>query len=348
MRRQRGFSLIELMISVAIGLVLLSGMAYLMMQTSSSRTELERTSRQVENGRYAIERLSEDLHHASYYGSFYALPAPPAALADADPCATTLAGTPSLNSGLPLGVQTYDGTAAPPIACISSDDYQPNTDVLVIRRASTSTVTVTSTLVTNQPYIQATPVAYRLNLGTAVTTTNEANFNLTLPTANSTVNTTPAPLHRYLVRVYFVAKCNVPASGASCNGVSDDGGVSIPTLKMLELGAGAGGAELRTLAIAEGIEHLQVDHAIDDTGDGVADRVVMCSAATPCSTTDFSNVVAAHLHVVARNTERTLGHVDTKTYNLGLKGYTAATSDDYRRHAYMTSVRLTNVGMRRE
>jgi type IV pilus assembly protein PilW len=54
------------------------------------------------------------------------------------------------------------------------------------------------------------------------------------------------------------------------------------------------------------------------------------------------------VYIVARNTEISPAHADDKTYSLGLKGYTAATNDKYRRHAYASQVRLNNISMRRE
>ena len=344
--RARGFSLVEFMIAMTIGLFMVAGLVYLISETSRSRAEIERSSRQIENGRYAIDRLSEDLRHAGFFSEFFSVPAAgetgfPATTAAADPCATTIG---SLPNGMPLAVQAYDGGGSVPSdlsACLSASDYQPNTDILVVRRASTSTIPLTGPRVANQPYIQTTPQEYKLDLGSNVST-----FTLTLPSANNTA-TVDAPLRRYIVRIYFVSKCNVPASGVTCNGTTDDGGTPIPTLKMLELGvdsAGSGPA-FQKLALAEGIEQLQFDFGIDSNGDGVADTLSMCN---PCSTAEWSNVVSAQINLVARNTERSPGYSDDKTYSLGLKGYTTATNDGYRRHAYSTFIRLNNIAMRRE
>jgi len=342
--RQRGFSLVEFMIAMTIGLVLVAGLAYLMAQTSNARAEMERASRQIENGRYAVDRISEDLRHAGFYGEFSDLPRPggsgfPATLAAADPCGTTIA---LLSAGLPLPVQAYEGGASAPLGCIDANDYLPFTDVLVVRRATTTAIPKASA-VANQPYLQSTPLEYRLDIGA-----NTGAFTLTLPSANSTA-TVDALLRRFLVRIYFISKCNVPASGSTCNGTTDDNGSPVPTLKMLELGPGGTSGTFQKLALAEGIEHLQIDYGIDDNGDGTPERYWMCDdAGEPCSTADWSNVVSAQINLVARNTERSAGYKDTKTYSLGRKGYTTALNDAYRRHAYATMVRINNMSMRRE
>jgi len=364
--RARGFSLVEFMIAITIGLFLVGGLVYLIAETSRSRAEIERSSRQIENGRFALDRIAEDLRHAGYYGEYFSVPAAgqagfPASLTAADGCATTIA---ALTTGMPLAIQAYDGGASLPsdltgagcsAAGLVAANYLPGTDILVVRRASTTTIAKAAASpprFLNQPYIQTNSLEHKLDLGS-----NLATFTLTFPSINNT-STTDAPLHRYMVRIYFVARCNVPASGSTCNGTTDDGGTSVPTLKLLELGvdpveeaagtASATGPQFNMRSVAEGIEHLQFDFGIDDTGDGVADRIVMCDSTTPCSATDFSNAVTVQVHIVARNTEISPSYADDKTYSLGLKGYTTATNDKYRRHAYTSQVRLNNIAMRRE
>jgi type IV pilus assembly protein PilW len=353
--RARGFSLVEFMIAMTIGLFLIAGLVYLIAETSRSRAEIERSSRQIENGRYALDRIAEDLRHAGFYSEYFSVPAAgetgfPATLTAAAPCADTIAALPA---GMPLAIQAYDGGASVPsdlTTCLASADYQPFTDILVIRRASTTTVAKTAASpprYLNQAYIQSTPLEYKLDLGS-----NVGTFTLTLP-ANNNAATVDALLRRYMVRIYFVAKCNVPSSGVAtdpCDAAAD-GGNPIPTLKMLELGihpTTLAGPAFQKLAVAEGIEHLQFDFGIDDTGDGVADRVVMCDGATPCSAIDFSNVVTVQVNIVARNAETSPNYSDDKTYSLGLKGYTAAANNPYRRHSYSSLVRLNNISMRRE
>jgi type IV pilus assembly protein PilW len=386
--RQRGFSLVEFMIAMTIGLFLVGGLVYLIAETSRSRAEIERNSRQIENGRYAIDRIAEDLRHAGFYSEFFSLPVSgeagfPATTAAALPCGGSPITAANLQAGLPLGVQGYDGGAWSSLpaeiqACVLEADYQPNTDILVVRRASTTEVCppgktcptrcpngqicpptarvdIPAATADENNYVQmqTTPTAYKFELGSSIGT-----FDLTQPFADNTV-TRDVPWRRYLVRIYFVSKCNVPASGAICNGVTDDGGTPIPTLKMLELGAGPA---FQKLALAEGIEQLQFDFGIDDpvfcggaasAADGVADCFVQCTG-TSCSTAVWSNVVSVQVNLVARNTERSPDYVDDKTYVLGLAypvgtPYTpAAGVRAYRRHAYSNLVRVNNISMRRE
>jgi type IV pilus assembly protein PilW len=339
--RARGFSLVEFMIAVTIGLFMVAGLVYLIAETSRSRAEIERSSRQIENGRYALDRIAEDLRHAGFYGDFIDTSAfvVPGTTNDAKACSTLIGDMPA---GMALGVQGYNGGGSVPSdlgTCTLLTDYKPNTDILVVRRSSTSSIAKASATNVNQPYIQATPLAYQVNVGPA------ANFTLRLPSNNSTAEV-DAPVRNYMVRIYYVSN-------------SDDSGAAVPTLRMLELGAGTSGPAFTKYSIAEGIEQMQFDFGIDDTptsvstetgliGDGVVDGAYIACA--PCTTAQWTNVVAVQMYLVARNTEKSPDYVDDKTYALGTFGnFTPASADTgYRRHAYTTVVRLNNISMRRD
>ena len=62
----RGFSLVELMIAITIGFVILLGLSVVFYTSTVSRKETDRAARQIENGRYAMQVLSEDLKLAGY------------------------------------------------------------------------------------------------------------------------------------------------------------------------------------------------------------------------------------------------------------------------------------------
>ena len=73
-RTHTGFSLIELMIGVTIGLVLLTVLATVFDRTSGGRSDLDRVSRLVENSRFAVDVIGDDVRHAGFYGTFYRRP----------------------------------------------------------------------------------------------------------------------------------------------------------------------------------------------------------------------------------------------------------------------------------
>jgi type IV pilus assembly protein PilW len=337
-------SIVEMMVAVTLGLFILAGIGLTLSNTSHSRTELDRALQQIENSRYAMQILANDLRHAGYYGRFLGELATPAALPD--PCATSLA---SLEAGMALPVQGYDAPAVLPAelaACVSSDDYVARTDILVVRRAEATAPLAVAAASPGQVYLQSTawPSGPRYVLGTG---SNPAVFTLLEKRDDHSGATVPAGLLPYNVHVYFVSRCDIPASGASCNGVTDDGGRSIPTLKRLELAADAtGNPVMRLVPLVEGVQDLQLDYGIDEpgVGDGSPDSYITA----PATTAQWRNVVAVQVNLLATNTEPTMGHVDSKRYNLGLAGSVGPFGDTVKRHASAAVVRINNVSGPRE
>jgi prepilin-type N-terminal cleavage/methylation domain-containing protein len=91
-------------------------------------------------------------------------------------------------------------------------------------------------------------------------------------------------------------------------------------------------------------------------GDGVPDVYVRCTTAAPCTLSQLMNAVAVKVYMLVRDRDPTLGYVDPKTYCLGepnANGSCPAASqytpnDAYKRHMYVTTVRINNVAGRRE
>ena len=66
---QGGFSLVELMVSLAISLVILAALVALFVNTTRSNREFERANSMIENGRLAIQVLENDVIHAGFWGT---------------------------------------------------------------------------------------------------------------------------------------------------------------------------------------------------------------------------------------------------------------------------------------
>jgi len=234
-------------------------------------------------------------------------------------------------------VQGYDAPAAAPISCIPAADFVAGTDVLVVRRAST-VATAAGSLDASDIYIQN---------NNDWTDANNPALNVGLAANFALVNkdgATPADIHKYYVRVYYVSPCHLYAAGATACTASADGGRPLPTLKMLELRAGsAGSAVMNSIALAEGVENFQVDYGIDASGQGAAQNFV----SEPASLGDWSNITELKLNLLVRNPQATPGYVDLKTYTLGLAA-PITPGGSFKRHVFSGHVRLTNVGEARE
>ena len=338
----RGFSLIELMIALVIAGILLFGLAVFFVSSSRSFSEAERVSRQIENGRYALSLLSEEIRLAGFYGevkNVTLLPSSPAPAAVIpmpaslpDPCATDFA---SVKAALPIPVQGVDAPGTAP-TCVP--DAVSGTDIIVVRRANTTTIAAGSA-VANGFYTQTT------NCATLAPVFQIAQSGFTLTDKDCT---TPMPIRQYHVYIYYIAPCSV-ATGT--NGACASGDAPLPTLKRIELlpGTTAGSGTMSSpVPLVEGIENIQYEYGIDTTGDGSPDSYT----AAP-SFTQWPQVVSVRIHLLARNADASPGFTDTKTYALGLlaDGTTpnaVTPGGAFRRHAYTALVRLTNVSQRLE
>ncbi len=334
---QAGYSIVELMIAVTIGLLILAGLATLFANNSRARNEIDRANQEIENGRYAMQLLTDDLHNAGYLAEFNPVVLPTPATKP-DPCDTSVAG---LNGALALSVQGYDNGANAP-TCLS--DLRAGTDILVVRRASTCAVgdPGCDPYVSGAPYFQASDCNDSTELGSGNFTTyyaldtSVASLKLHLKDC-----TTTAAWHQYETHIYFIANDDKPGDG-------------VPTLKRAELGSGG----FVIVPLVDGIENLQIEYGIDTsvptTGapavfTAAPDQLNACAPALCMSY--WRNVVAVKIDLLSRNPTTTLGYVDQKTYTLGRNADGSVNTvgpfnDGYKRHVYEAEVRLNNVSGR--
>jgi type IV pilus assembly protein PilW len=330
-RNARGFSLIELMIGVALGLVILAALTTFFVSSSTTRNEIERTSRQIENGRFGVNELRDEIHLAGFFAE---LQTSGATWQTPDPCVNSLPGM-GLALGppllVPLAVYGYPADTAAP-SCIVN--RVPGTDVIVLRRFHTEPVAVAAAA-GNEYYFQpsrcrsdstTTPWAFGTGAGGA--------FGL-----RKLDCATPADLYRWRVNIFYVRDYSfTPGDG-------------VPTLVKLELdptnpaGPPRVNNGIATQPIAEGIAGMRIEYGIDNDGDGAPDDWRRCDTTTPCDLTQWPNVTAVRVHLLAVNLEDTLGYTDVKEYDMGT-GATAVTSDPAfvkrQKHVYAAVISVPN------
>jgi type IV pilus assembly protein PilW len=337
-RRQAGLSLIELMISMTIGLLLLTGMLALIVGQSRARAEIDKAGRQIENGRYALTLLQDDIQHAGYYGQYSGVTPPLTALPD--PCAVDVT---TLDASLAMPLQGYDAPAAVPAplsACLPDANHVAGTDILIVRRvAADDTPVAVASAVAGQVYVQTTPDAKITALGADPTPSAPTVYTL-----KQKDGTTPADLRRYVAHIYYVSPCNVYGAGLTTCSAAADQGRPIPTLKRLELTASAGATSFTTMPLVDGIQNLQFDYGVAASNSGSPSSTYITAPAVA----DWPNVMAVQVNLIARTTEPSTGYVDGKAYNLGVAGSVGPFSDAYKRHVYTALVRVINPSSRRE
>jgi type IV pilus assembly protein PilW len=369
LRAQAGVGLVEIMVSVTIGLVIVGALVALFVGTSRNNREMASANNMIENGRFAIELLEEDVVHAGYLGQFVPAfddqtsSAVPTDVPTAVPDPCTAYGTWSANYvndilGIPL--QVYE---TPAICTAIVTNQLANTDVLVVRHTDTCFAGETGCEAdtTDKLYVQASQcntenaTPYRLGLtGTTVFDRHKRDC------------TTLAEKRRFVSNLYFVRNYAVTA------------GDGIPTLMRATFDSPAVGsppAFQAAIPLIEGIDGLSVEIGVDDLsvtggsvdynaavdwedpdyrtratnrGDGIPDGAyVRCTNLSPCTVDQLMNATSVRIYVLARSREPTRGYVDTKTYTLGSGPVLGPFDDAYKRHVYSTTVRLPNISGRR-
>lgn len=358
MTRNRGFTLIEFMIAITLSLLVLAALTGAFVASSRSRAEVEKANEQIENGRFALQILTDDLEMAGFYSHFNLGNAPDSGvvgppqefLAPPDdrpnPCIARIddgddvveAG--ELSDSLKMHVQGYDVPSAEfadaaaveaELPCIS--DVREGTDVVVVRRTATCVNgTANCTSAGNPPFFRASLCATQLNSPAALD-----DFGIHTNLGDTDMQrfqrdcVALAEARQFLTHIYFVAN-------------NDQAGDGVPTLKRAELVAATGNAatDFTIVPLARGIENLQVEYGIDTdgpglNGDGVPDvftsnpeaynfnangaitgTFVTCTSHKAECVKNWRNVMALKLNLLARNSTPTRDHVDAKVYTLGM------------------------------
>jgi type IV pilus assembly protein PilW len=368
--RQVGFTLIELMVAMVIGLLIVLALITLLIDINRNNSEMSKTNRQIENGRYALQLLETDIVHAGYWGGFVpqfddltstAIPSDfPTGVPD--PCSSA-AWIPAYKTnliGIPLQGYEIPATVPPPTLSVCASKVvspQPNTDVVFVRHAEQCEAGVGSCapMAANEFYFQVARCGSTAPSPAYVLDNVAANFTL-----QNRDCTTSSEKRKYVSNLYYVRNYAVtPGDG-------------IPTLMRSQFGAGTYQA---AEVLIEGIDGFRVEYGVDNLsdsganvnfaaaitwadatnktsptnrGDGIPDGAyIRCTTATPCTENQLANTVAVKVYVLARAEKETPGYTDTKTYALGSTTL-GPFNDHFKRHLYSRTIRLTNVSSRRE
>lgn len=373
-RSMRGMSLVELMVSIVIGLVILAALVALFVNTSGSNRELARANSLVENGRLAIELLESDVVHAGFWGPYVpryddqTLSGIPddEPTAVPDPCqdyaADPWTDDDRLNF-LHVPVQVYDSNAVCGGVIL---DKLANTDVLVVRHAELCVAGEgdCEAVQLGKLYFQSSRCGTDLERY-AFGTDDDAVFNL-----NQMDCATDSELRRFVSNIYYVRDYAVDP---------DDG---IPTLMRSTFELGPDGLEHQpAVPVIEGIQGFRVELGVDDRseayagqptgtpvdydaevdwldpdtrttptnrGDGSPDGAfVSCTTAVPCTVDQLMNVTAVKINLLVRSRDPSPAYSDAKTYQLA--GAALGPFDDgFKRHIYVSTLRLPNIAGRRQ
>jgi type IV pilus assembly protein PilW len=296
-----------------------AGMVTLFANSSNTTTEIDKSIRQIENGRYATELLSEDISIAGYYGE---LTTEGLSLVNPAACATApnLLGWDNGLSAAPLPTTGLSAVDAAALTCLAN--HKAGTVALVLRHLDTAFV-VPGTTTNGNVYLQTSRCETDPGATRFIASTASADFTLKDIKCVG-IN----KVQRYITRLYYIATCN------------ECGVDTIPTLKRVELQ----GAQMVVSPLVEGIEDVAYDYGFDTNNDGTPDNYLTgLSGTVGAQDNDWKNVVGIRVHLLSRTTEPSAGFTDSKTYALGLSGTRGPFNDNYKRRAYTVTSRLNNV-----
>lgn len=343
-RHIQGFTLVELMVAVALGLLLLGALSALVTATVNNRTELDKTANRVENTRYALEVIGRDAELAGFIGES----GKAWTYEQKDPPKTQIC--PAQNNPEQYGYEVLPDVSLPtPVQiittgpdCLAEEHWKSDTQILLITRVSTAK-TKRADAQAGKMYVQVSncnedvsqivaavynpeqPAAFDLRTITCGRGSNPDKGGDTggnASTGNGGANEGSGnenpwmPLREVIHRLYFVSECN------RC------GKDEIPTLKVLDYAAG----KPTVTALAEGIDQLQLragfDHDHDGTPDITPNGIYLTAPTAP---TVWADAITLSIEVTACDVEAP-GNNNKRT---------CASGPQHRRKAQLT-VRLHN------
>ncbi len=304
-----GLSLIELMISVALGSVLILGVTTLLLNAQRNYVQQEQRARLQENGRYALRLLTRELGMSGYFGS--ALP-------------NEIKNTTALGGGCFSVLRSIqpallhfddideDGVSAIgtnfPMACARRGSYQAGSDALLVTRTL------------DQPHIDR---------GQSLRPTESESIYLSIDNWGTRLQRGPTAsvddqsLWQYHPQLLFIRQ------------YSREPGDGIPVLCRTRISP-QGDSAAPVECLVEGIEMLQLEYGLDTDGDLAADSYVSSPGES-----QLRQAVLAKVYLLARSLKPLPGHEEQRVYQLGASTYRTP-DDGYYRRLYSTAVLLRN------
>ncbi len=287
---QAGFTLLELMISLGLGIAISWVVLDIALTGVRNNQDVITSGEVTENGRYLSNLLEYELNHAGFYGQSQTIIPTGTGIPTRNRCTTSLSTNDLLH---PIdGVNDVDGS---PVCGIN--DILPDSDVLIIRRASTGAAIQKQNLEDAQHYVQSN--LDQVVLGTGAS--KDTDFILTNMTG-----TTAAPIREFYEDIYYVD------TSGNFNRSHLVGGIYV------------------TEPLSAGVDDFQVQYHIDTNDEHFADEV----RDLPINYDEWKSVMSVSTFFLIRSTTNS-NQTDAKTYSYGSKA--DISFDDSRKRRLFTS-----------
>ncbi|KVW93427.1 PilW family protein [Thiobacillus denitrificans] len=340
--RQRGFSLVELMIAMTIGFIVLAGIGYLYIESRQAFRSMDNLSRMQESARYTLEIIARDIRMAGYRGC---------ASSSGDFHNTLNKGTESAyNFGLPIN--GYDGGAASWTPALPTDagglsglSLLAGTDAIILRSATGSGTTVSKQPGNSSADLKVTtPNDLAINDIVMVTNCKAAtvfqitNMNVNGAGQNVVHNTgagvgpaAPGNSTKDLVENYSASGGEIIKMQSKSYFIRD-GASGRPALWQFDNYKPAGGDN--PAEIAEGVENMQILYGIDADSNGIVESYSAANAVA-----NWSQVAAVRISLLVAGND---DNVATSKQKYNYNGALVDAPDQRLRQVFTTTVSVRN------
>lgn len=324
LKGQGGFSLLEVFIALAIGLVIFAGVLSIFVGMRTTTSETSSYGELQENGRFAISVISDDLLRQDFWGDYTGSidlasinPVPSA------PVGECIGG--GINNGtFPLAVgnfRTLWGETVTSASIMSGcrNDGKVGSDILQLKR------------VVSTPLVDGA--------GDPITVAAAGNYYLVSNMNNGTIfasgavpNVENAQVWEYQHHIYYVRE-------------ETQGSNTVPVLMQGQLSN-----TLSFAPIIDGIEMIRFEYGIDTEidptvpGYGIVNAYVPADGMTDALWNNASSrIIAVKIYVLARGVQEDKKYKNTNTYQLA--GFNYIVNDNYHRLLFTSTVTLYNANI---
>ena len=310
--QQRGFTLVEMLVSIVIGLILVAAGGKLYVDSKYNNGIQAEIKTMQQNGRFVLDLLSSDIRRAGYHGGNInrGSIAGTGIQTDNGTCPSTGAQWGAMIDRSIYGLDDDNDS----YACIPDTDYLRG-DILSVRYAEGEPVTTTPS--GDELFMRSS-----LTQGAVFQGKNELHPDNAITASYVTVR-------KLVSNAYYIG----PSAVVSC---AD--GSSPPALYRKALGST--GAPV-TQELVSGVENLQIMYEVDVNGDGSLYRVL---DADQMSTTDWQSISRIHLWLLVRQTCTYGDYTDpNSSYPMGSQTYAYPSTDrNLRRILFARAINVRN------
>ncbi len=317
--RERGLTMMELLVTVVILSLLMAGLSQLVVTNSKNATATGDLARIADTGRTAIQLLAADIRRAGYLGGYVGSLDPTPSRAgtlgvstSTDNCVADTTDWATMVNQPIFGINAPEDGSSIAYDCITDGDEDEDKwlqgDVLTLRYTPTPPVDVVD-MVEGRPYLRAIVDQRRLILF------NEADFSA----AENALNDPSARDFNLAAHTYFVAltkrTCQGRAIPALFRAAIDDSG------------------HPKTEELLAGVENLQLRYLVGNRYFDADD--------VPLESAEWPRIDAVEISVLVRAECPETGFDIRRTFELGDASYIPE-DKDFRRQVFTTTTHLRN------